>query len=216
MVLDSPHVDTEVQVQIPSPWPDRGMLVWLALAVEGGLILLSFALGWLLDTPPLASWRWSSYDVARALLWTLPLLGGVAVIYLVPIGPLRHLRETCDQVLRPLLRPLRAIDVLLFALLAGVGEEMFFRGVLQVWLTEHLGFWPGLILTSALFGLTHPVSFTYAVAVALVGVYLGWLFYLADNLLVVILIHGVYDWLVMTFLRGSIPMLTWTRRKAVE
>lgn len=211
-----PHVDTDVEVLAPSPWPDRGVLLWLALAVEGGLILLSLALGWVLDTPPFASWRWSCFDLIRALLWTLPLLGGVAAIYLVPFGPLKQLREACDQVLRPLLRPLRASDVLLFAFLAGVGEEMFFRGVLQVWLTEQLGFWPGLILTSALFGLTHPVSLNYAVAVAIVGVYLGWLFYFTDNLLVVIFIHSFYDWVVMTYLRGSISMLAWTGRKAVE
>jgi membrane protease YdiL (CAAX protease family) len=139
----------------------------------------------------------------------------VAAIYLVPFGPFKHLREACDQVLRPLLAPLRASDVALFALLAGVGEEMFFRGVLQAWLTEQLGLWPGLILTSALFGLTHPVSFTYAIAVAFVGVYLGWLFYFTENLLVVIFIHAFYDWVVMTFLRG-VPMLAWPRRKAAE
>lgn len=201
-------IDLDTEVRVPPPWPDRRVFVLLAVAVEGGLILLSFFLGWLLDTPPFESWRWSGYDAARALLWTLPLLGGVALIYLCPVGPLRLLRDCCENVLRPLLRPLRSVDLLLFALLAGVGEEMFFRGVVQVWLTEQLGFWTGLLLTSVLFGLTHPVSLTYAVAVALVGFYLGWLFHVTDNLLVVILIHGLYDWVVMLFLRsGGEPSL---------
>jgi membrane protease YdiL (CAAX protease family) len=208
--------DLDVEVRVPPPWPDRRVFVLLAVVVEGGLILLALILGWLLDTPPFESWRWSGYDAARALLWTLPLLGGVALIYLWPVGPLRLLRDCCENFLRPLLRPLQSADLLLFALLAGVGEEMFFRGVLQVWLTEQIGFWAALVLTSVLFGLTHPVSWTYAMAVALVGFYLGWLFHFTDNLLVVILIHGLYDWAVMIFLRsGPTPSLR-TDGKAPE
>lgn len=188
---------------MPSPWPDRRSFVLLAIIVEGGLIVLALLLGWLLDTPPFEAWKWSGYDAARALLWTLPLFALVLLVYAWPTGPLRALHETCEQVLRPLLRPLHTYDVFLLALLAGVGEEMFFRGVLQVWLVEQLGAWPGILLVSLLFGLSHPASVTYVFSAALISVYLGWLFHLTDNLLVVILIHGVYDWVVMMYLRSG-------------
>jgi membrane protease YdiL (CAAX protease family) len=36
-----------------------------------------------------------------------------------------------------------------------LGEEFFFRGLLQQWMTAWLGDWPGLLVTSLLFGSVH-------------------------------------------------------------
>ncbi len=42
---------------------------------------------------------------------------------------------------------------LLISLLAGFGEELLFRGVLQGWLTELAGPWTGVLAAAVVFGL---------------------------------------------------------------
>jgi membrane protease YdiL (CAAX protease family) len=80
---------------------------------------------------------------------------------------------------------------------AGVGEEMLFRGVLQGVLARWLGTWEGLAVASLLFGLLHPISTTYVVVAGLLGAYLGAVWILSGNLLVVVIAHAVYDYLAL-------------------
>ncbi len=51
-----------------------------------------------------------------------------------------------------------------------------------------------------LFGLAHAISPTYAVAAAVVGVYLGAIFLLSGNLLVSVVAHGAYDLVALRIL----------------
>ena len=88
----------------------------------------------------------------------------------------------------------------IIALLAGLGEEALFRGVLQTSLAGTMNVWLAVCLIGALFGLVHYVSTTYAIYAGLVGVYLGVLHILTGNLLVPILIHAVYDFVALTYL----------------
>ena len=75
---------------------------------------------------------------------------------------------------------------LLIAACAGFVEELLFRGVLQ----PHLGLW----ITSFLFGLCHALSTTYFLVAAGLGLYLGLAYeWSGGNLLVPMLIHGIYD-----------------------
>ena len=71
-------------------------------------------------------------------------------------------------------------DLVLLAVLAGVCEEVLFRGVIQPWMAGDdaahpaaIGFVVALLGSNLLFALLHPVTGTYAVLVGLVGVYLG-------------------------------------------
>ena len=63
----------------------------------------------------------------------------------------------------------------IIALLAGVGEEMLFRGVLQGTISRWIRPEIGLVAASALFGLAHLITLMYALAASLMGIYLGWL-----------------------------------------
>ena len=67
-------------------------------------------------------------------------------------------------------------DLALISLLAGLGEELLFRGLIQDGLVGWLGPWPALVLTSVLFGLMHPITPGYAVLATLAGAYLGWVY----------------------------------------
>ena len=114
-------------------------------------------------------------------------------------------KQFTEEVIRPLFAPCTLFDLALIALLAGLGEEMLFRGILQPALGRWLGPWPGLVLASVLFGLLHPITGTYVVLAALIGAYLGYLFDLRQNLLVVIVAHALYDFVVLACLVRQTP-----------
>jgi membrane protease YdiL (CAAX protease family) len=180
---------------------DRLSVVLAAVAVEGGLILVAWFMGWLLVHPPLAHFSWDWYAVVPALLGTLPLIGIFLVIFHWPVGPLVELKRLTHEFLYPLLAPCSVVDLLGISLLAGVGEEMLFRGVLQAAFTDWLGSpWEGIALASLMFGLMHAITSTYAILATVLGAYLGWVWLLTDNLLVVILIHAFYDFFALLYL----------------
>ena len=92
------------------------------------------------------------------------------------------------------------IDMVLIAALAGLGEEVFFRGVMQTALAGSVGVWAAVALASVVFGLAHFLTLTYAVYATVIGVYLGALLIVSGNLLVPILAHAVYDLLALVYL----------------
>lgn len=165
---------------------NRGEFLNLAGLVEGGTIFLALCFGWLVGVWPLETviWRWDA--VLVALLGTLPILA----LFHVVSGP----RTVAIEMLGEALSRCRWYDLVFLAALAGVGEELLFRGVLQPW----LALWSPLfafLATNIAFGLMHAVTPMYAVVAAGVGMYLSWLTYGIGepNLLRAIIAHGAYD-----------------------
>jgi membrane protease YdiL (CAAX protease family) len=161
----------------------------LELEAEAGL--LAAAAGW-------DAWRqlglrasltaWSLADVSLGMIAAVPPL------LLIPLlewrvdrymPGLRGLRQSIHLVLAPLVGRLRWAEVLVLSALAGVSEEVFFRGVLQREI--------GVILASVIFGLFHAVSLPYVLWAAAVGSYLGWLAQWHGNLSVPIVAHTMID-----------------------
>ena len=85
-------------------------------------------------------------------------------------------------------------------MLAGIGEEALFRGIIQTTLADWLNQWVALAVASALFGLGHLVTPAYAVLAGLLGLYLGGLSMVFDNLLLAIVVHALYDFVALTYL----------------
>lgn len=92
----------------------------------------------------------------------------------------------------------------LSVLVVGPAEELLFRGVIQQYLDGAFSAGPAVVLTSALFALVHlPTTWVatpdpLAVGVTLfvlfgLSVILGYLYVWTDNLVVPILVHGLYD-----------------------
>jgi membrane protease YdiL (CAAX protease family) len=187
----------------------RRFLILLALILEAGLGVLAWGLGCLLGQPPLVSLRWEVHALLLGVPATLPLL---AIFYLClrcPVGPFARIKQFFDQVIRPFFAPCSLLTLALLSLAAGVGEEMLFRGVLQAAFGRWLGLWLGLAAASALFGLLHMITPTYAVLATVMGAYLGWLWLTTENLLVVIVTHALYDWIALLYLvRGPLPAPT--------
>lgn len=77
--------------------------------------------------------------------------------------------------------------------IAGVGEELLFRGAVQGWLAGSLGEIAAIVVASLLFGLVHYVSFTYFLVATGLGLLLGTAYALSDSLSLVMIWHAVYD-----------------------
>ena len=96
----------------------------------------------------------------------------------------------------PFFRRASVPDLLGVAALAGLGEELFFRGVLQ----DELGIW----IASAIFGLPHGPSrelWPLAVWATGMGVFLGALYQASGNLFVPALAHALYDGAALIYVR---------------
>ncbi len=180
---------------------DRPWIVGLAIAVEGGLIVLAELLGRLLGRPPVALFHFAD---GTGWLWGLAATLPMTVLFLAivrwPVGPLRAIQRFTEDVLRPVLAPCTVVDLLGISALAGLGEEMLFRGVLQGALQEIVPIWLAVSLAALLFGVLHAVTFTYAVLATLMGAYLGGVWLVADNLVAPVFTHGLYDFLVLLYL----------------
>ena len=138
----------------------RAEFLNLAGLVEGGTILAALAGGWLLGISPWESMPWQWEAAGLGLLATLPMLG----LFFIATGP----RTVATELLGAALSQCRWYDLILLAALAGVGEELLFRGVLQPWLALWHPTW-AFVLTNIAFGLLHAVTPTYALLAVGVG-----------------------------------------------
>src|SRR5215210_1270387 len=176
----------------------------MAVVVEGGLALAALVLAWLFGVtlrdmfptagPPLAS------AIVRGFLATLPML----VIFWLLVNSnwpmMRQLREQVQWLIDEMFPSRSIAQFAMVAILAGVGEELLFRGALQ----SALGNWTtplvGLVITSLLFGLAHALSKLYFVFAVAVGAFLGWMTLKHNDLVAPMIAHGVYDFLALTYL----------------
>jgi membrane protease YdiL (CAAX protease family) len=185
--------------------PRRDALL-LAISFEGGLVLLALLLGWLFGEPPLQRVYWTADDLGMGIAATGPLLLGFWVCLRWPVRPLRRIKQFSEEFIRPFFKACSVLDLAVIAVVAGCGEEMLFRGVVQASIDRWLGVGYGLAIASILFGLLHCITPTYALLAAVVGVYFGVLVMRTDNLLVVIVPHALYDFVALVVLvRGPLP-----------
>jgi hypothetical protein len=178
----------------------RGSVIGLAVAVEGGLALLAALLAWWAELP----WADKLRGPGPALGWgvaaTLPMCLAMWTAERVEFPPFVRLRKIVDQFVVPLFASCSHLDLLLISMLAGLGEEALFRGVIQERLHTAAGpFW-AIAVASILFGLAHLITPTYAVLATGIGVYLGWLYFYFDSLLVPMTAHALYDFVALVYL----------------
>jgi membrane protease YdiL (CAAX protease family) len=150
---------------------------------------------------------WRGLDLWQALQWSgrygiWGLVAAVPPLLLIPLLELswsaslpflRHFRRDVHTRLLPLLTPIRFTEALMLAGLAGLSEEVFFRGVLQPEI--------GLVWASLAFGLLHALSVAYVLWATVVGAYLGYLAQWSGNLWLPIVAHSVIDLIGLCYIR---------------
>ena len=176
----------------------------MAVVVEGGLALAAIVAAWIFRVS-LRDMFPSSGDsllraIVRGLLATLPML----VIFWLLVNStwpmMRQLREQVQWLIDEMFPSRSIAQFAMVAILAGVGEELLFRGAIQ----SVLGNWTspviGLVITSLLFGLAHALSKLYFLFAVAVGAFLGWMTLKYSDLVAPMVAHGVYDFLALVYL----------------
>lgn len=165
----------------------------LATLFEGGLGLIALLLGSWLSVDPLS-------DLHPELpAFLLGLVGVIPLYVLFILGQhlpwLKPLQEILIQRLGGLLAQCRWYELLYLAALAGITEELLFRGFVQPWLETHWGYIGGLVFSNLIFALVHWISPLYALMAAIAGFYLGLSLDVGEsrNLLTPMIIHSLYD-----------------------
>ena len=186
------------------PW----RLFLLGCLFEGGLGLVACIVGWWCGYWPLVTFSFTGVGIIWGIFGTIPLLFALVLVDRFPLGPFVPLKRVVRETLLPMFQTFRIWQLLVLAIFAGAGEEILFRGLLQggllFWLktlvAEHIASTASLVIASVLFGLMHPITRTYAIICMLVGLYLGGIWMLTDNLFVPIFIHALYDFLALVYL----------------
>ena len=192
-------------------------MLFFGILLEAGLLLAALLIGWVANfydpKQPLDgifSVDWGT-QLQLGLMAAIPLLILPPLVDLAPIGMFRNLKHVADNLLTPLFRPVAIWKYALLSLAAGIGEEFLFRWCLQGGLSAlfedpQTGAWVGLVVASALFGLCHWISPSYAFATFAAGIYLGLLMNTSESVVAPIICHATYDFLALIYL-GKIRRL---------
>ena len=169
---------------------------------EASLVLVAIILGWIADINPFQNILFSETAIVYGLLGTLPLFLMFLALEKIQGQSVVKIRELLLNTLGPGLHRYHWTDLFMLAAIAGIAEELLFRGVIQPWIEVSWGITAGLVVSNIVFGLVHAVTPLYAVLAALVGIYLGLsLDYGGErNLLIPVIIHAFYDFLAFVAL----------------
>ena len=178
-------------------------IVWQAIFFESGLLLLAWLLASVFDLP-------GPYDIRLTWPGTLWGVAATAPPLVAMIWSMRtsaasivRLRAHVETNIVPLFNGCSPAHFALIAILAGLGEETLFRGVVQSGAAGPLGTVPAIVVAGVLFGLCHPITPLYALLAALIGMYLGSLYAATGELLAPVLVHALYDFIaLMTLVRA--------------
>ncbi len=165
----------------------------IVLVTEVVLAVVGLVVGRWIGTPILEDARVDLRSGVLALAATLPLVAFVFWGMRTELAFFARFRELVRETVVPLFASCSLPELLLISIMAGIGEEVFFRGFLQGSLGRVVDPWIALALVSALFGVVHAVSIGYAIVAGLLGVYLGMLLLLTGNLFLAVAVHALFD-----------------------
>jgi membrane protease YdiL (CAAX protease family) len=176
----------------------------MAVVIEGGLAVLALVLAWLFSVPlreqiptfgPPLAWA-----VGRGLLVTVPMLAVFWWLVHSDRSTLRQLRQQVEWLIGEMFPQAGIGQFAMVALLAGVGEELLFRGVLQTLLGRWTTPVSGLLIAGLLFGAAHALSKLYFALATAIGLCFGGLTLYYNDLVAPMVAHGVYDFVALVYL----------------
>jgi uncharacterized protein len=161
--------------------------------------VLAFVWGWIFDRSPLLGLRWSLRSTVIGIVAAIPPF----IFFVWTLNsklpfftPRRHLLES---LLRPIFESWSIVQLAIISILAGISEEVFFRGAIQGSLAGRVGVPVALLLASALLAASHLTTWTYAIIVLFIGAYLGLLWICTGNPLTPMVTHALYDFLALWY-----------------
>ena len=176
----------------------------MAVLVEGGLAILALVVAWFFRIPLREQFPPAGKPLVlaffRGVLATLPML--IVFLWLVHSSSptLQQLRRQVEWLMGELFPTQSIAQFALIAVLAGVGEELLFRGALQTLVGRWTTPVAGLLIVSLLFGLAHALSKLYFGLATLIGAYFGWLALQYNDLVAPMVAHSLYDFAALVYL----------------
>jgi membrane protease YdiL (CAAX protease family) len=175
----------------------------MAVVVEGGLGLLAVAVAWLFAVP-LREQLPSTYEELRDSVARGVLAGAIMLILFFWVAfsslpALQRLREHVEWIVAEIFPNASLAQFALVAALAGVGEELLFRGVLQTLVSWLVGPVAALVVGGLVFGIFHALSKLYFIFATLIGLALGWMVFRYHDLLAPMLAHAIYDFVAISY-----------------
>lgn len=187
-----------VDVTLPPESVERAVASSIAQFV--GFLVAVLGYLWSRDDFDLISWGWPSLRQLGLIV------AGFVGLYLLNFAASVLIRALGIQSAQNRIVAAGQEDPVLFlymipitVLLVAPGEELLFRGVVQGWFRRGYGPIPGIVLASLLFGGIHLIAVTgegawvYVAVAAALGAILGALYEYTRNLLVPIVVHGLWN-----------------------
>jgi uncharacterized protein len=176
----------------------------MAVLVEGSLALVAMFLAWVFRVPlreqvPESTEKFA-YAVMRGILVTLPMFAVFLWLVHSSWTTLRELRDQVEWLVAEMFPAASPAQFALVALLAGVGEELLFRGVIQSISGQWTTPLAGLIITSLLFGAAHALTKLYFFLATAIGLCFGALVLQYNDLVAPMVAHSLYDFFALSYL----------------
>lgn len=182
-----------------APTPEPAPTLRQGLLVEGGLLVAALVLAALFGLTPWLDVTWSAKTLAVSVAGTIPMVALFWLLLRLPYAWLKDLMALVRELLLPMFKRSGLWGIAGVSIMAGVGEEMLFRGVVQAGLEGWIGDLGALAVASVAFGLAHFITPAYFVLATVMGGYLGGLYLWTGNLLIPIIVHALYDFLALGY-----------------
>lgn len=172
----------------------------LAVIFEGGLLILAIILGFISGFDFRTDIKVTFSSAMVGGLSTLPLLLIFIFLHRLNFAPLNEIKEIVKIFIQKCFPEPSIIKIAFLSIIAGVSEELLFRGVIQEFLTAKLNYQASVIITNVVFGLCHLITPLYSILAALIGFYMSALLHYTGNLFCVMITHAFYDFSMIFYL----------------
>ena len=184
--------------------PTKPRAFLLVILGTVGLGVAAYAFSLILGVPLIKLFRVNLTDFGIGVLAVIPLAGFLWWFSNTTLEHLASFRKSQIKFFSEIGFEFTPVRIALMSLGAGISEELLFRGLLQTWIAGFAPLIVSIVLSNIVFGLLHMRTVLYAVIAGLVGVYLGFLYAITDNLLVPIVTHTLYDAIALEYTRRAV------------
>ncbi len=194
--MNTPKNKADPVIDLDGISPDQ--LIIIALLCEGVLLLIYLVTSFFLGRLEYPRYPYVKELVFGVLLAVLLFVCNTALVRVSYQREWRWMTGFIDEMIVPLVSRLGIWHAVVISLAAGIGEEFFFRGLLQPYL--------GVIFTSVLFSLAHFAFelrrfYQLLILYFLIGIVFGLVYELFGSLWAPIIFHVIYDFLAILYFR---------------
>ncbi len=178
-------------------WYYKGVIL------EGFLFIFAIILNSLFKTNIFLNFRIDWHLLTIGTAFVFPPFIFFILLSKTDIKPFKKIQETLDNIMNFYFESCSIIKLAILSLIAGFGEEAFFRGFLQSVISNNFGEFTGVLIANLIFGALHLITLTYGIIVFFIGCYLSAILNYTDSLFVLMWCHSLYDFFALLYLRYS-------------